>query len=60
MKKEFISRIYIVLAVGWSSWWLYRINDYRDGIMTDTVLINALVPIPLYFGVRWILNALDK
>ena len=60
MNRLFILRLYIVLAIGWSAWWLYRINDGRDGIMPETVLINAFVPIPLYVGVRWILNALDK
>jgi len=60
MNKKLISRIYIVLALVWSAWWMYRYGDSMDGIMPETVLVNALAPIPLYFGIRWILNALDK
>ena len=60
MNTKFILRIYIVAAVCWSSWWLFRIGNRFDGIMDSTIMINAIVPIPLYFGIRWILKALDK
>tara|TARA_B110000977_G_C10842923_1_gene402770 strand:+ start:300 stop:479 length:180 start_codon:yes stop_codon:yes gene_type:complete len=59
MNKKFILRAYIVLASMWSLWWLYRIGNQYDGIMLETVLINAVVPIPLYFAIRWILNAFN-
>ena len=59
MNKKFILRAYIVLASMWSLWWLYRIGNQYDGIMLETVLINAVVPIPLYFAIRWILDAFN-
>ena len=58
INKKFVLRIYIILAVCWSSWWLIRIGNRYDGIMDSTIMINAIVPIPLYFALRWVLNAL--
>ena len=55
--KTAILRTYLVLSICWSSWWLYRYFDMYDGIMQDTIIINSLAPIPLYFGLRWILNS---
>ena len=52
-----ILRTYIVLSLCWSSWWIFRYFDMYDGIMQDTIIINALAPIPLYFALRWILNS---
>ena len=60
INKKFVLRIYIVLAVCWSIWWLVRWNDSGDGIYQEEIIMNALVPLPLYFAVRWILNALNK
>ena len=60
INKKFVLRIYIVLAACWSIWWLIRWNDRGDGIYQEEIIMNALVPLPLYFAVRWILNALNK
>ena len=53
-------RIYIVLGVCWSSWWLIRWGDNYDGILQHEIIINALIPLPLYFAVRWILKAFKQ
>jgi len=58
--KKVILRIYIVLAICWSSWWLYRLNTPNDGIYNETIWTCALAPIPLFFGIWWILKAFDK
>tara|TARA_E500000178_G_C16947169_1_gene719390 strand:- start:1105 stop:1290 length:186 start_codon:yes stop_codon:yes gene_type:complete len=58
INKKFVLRIYIVLAVSWSCWWLFRFGNVTDGIMDSTIIINSIIPIPLYFALRWILTAL--
>ena len=60
INKKAILRIYIVLAACWSFSWLMRWNNMKDGIPQIELLINALVPLPLYFAVWWILKAFDK
>jgi hypothetical protein len=58
INKELVLRIYIVLAVSWSSWWLIRFNDMQDGIYQHEIIINSLIPIPLYFAIKWILKSI--
>ena len=58
INKEFVLRVYVVLAVIWSSWWLIRYNDMHDGIYQEDIIINSLIPIPLYFAIKWILKSI--
>ena len=58
INKELVLRVYIVLAVSWSSWWLIRFNYKYDGIYQEEIIINSLIPIPLYFAIKWILKSI--
>ena len=57
--KKFVLRVYIVLAVMWSSYWfLFKWNVSNDGIYNEDIFIYMLTPIPLYFALWWILKSL--
>ena len=58
INKELIIRIYIVLAVMWSLSWLIRWGNDYDGIFQHEIIINSLIPIPLYFAIKWILKSI--
>ena len=59
INKELVSRVYIVLAVCWYLWLLYVWGKwhYRDGLREET-FIGLLIPIPLYFAIKWILKSI--
>ena len=57
VNKKAVLRIYIVLALCWSAWWFYNLNNPNDGLFEFDIMIRVLLPVPIYFGLRWILDA---
>ena len=60
LNKKAILRTFVVLALCWSSFWFFKLGVPNDGLCDGTIMILILSPIPLYFGIWWILNAFDS
>ena len=58
--KKGMFRIYIVLSILWFSFFFYGFLDigYLNNIGKD-LLITSLIPLPLYFVLKWILKGFE-
>ena len=56
--KKGIFRIYIVLSIIWFSFFSWGwIDGYGD---TKELIITSLIPLPLYFVLKWITDGFKK
>ena len=56
--KKGLLRIYLVLGAVWS---LYFLHHYFYGPTKDDILlIMIILPIPIYFALKWILEGFSK
>lgn len=56
--KEGFKRIYIVLSVIWATFFIFI--GFVDNEMFFSLIIGVLIPIVIYFVVKWILKGFEN
>ena len=61
--KKGIFRIYIVLSIFWFGFFFFGFIEsngwpFHDG--TEEILIISVLPLPLYFILKWIIKGFEK
>ena len=62
--KKGMFRIYVVLSIIWFIFWIFSFvaNDYTgdfDSAAGHITLLTAIIPLPLYFVIKWILKGFE-
>ena len=61
--KKGIFRIYIVLSILWFSFFIIGSLNYSGGWSNNSshgLIITSLIPLPLYFILKWIVDGFEK